>query len=107
MPKKPVNAFKKILAESGQAPKKGKPAKSVEQFVGRGVAAQRAVDALTKPAAAEQRRMKPGYVQVGANIPRELKVDVFKRLQDLQLEGSQTSFSSLVEDLLQEWIDKG
>ena len=47
------------------------------------------------------RRMKDGYIQVGANIPRQLKIEVFKRLQD-----DGRSFSNLVEDLLQVWLDE-
>lgn len=48
------------------------------------------------------RRMKPGYIQVGANIPKELKRRVFKLLQD----EDGLNFSSLVEQLLTDWVQE-
>ena len=77
--KKPANnPFRKLLSSTGQA-KAAAPA----------------------PPPATERRMKAGYVQVGANIPLPLKRAVFKHLQD---EGM--SFSALTEQLLTEWASK-
>jgi hypothetical protein len=76
--KKKTGHFKELLASSGQA----KPP----------------VVAAQQPANA--RRMKAGYTQVGANIPKELKRRVFKRLPDE--EG--LTFSGLVERLLESWL---
>ena len=78
--KKPApNAFRKLLASTGQAKTPAPPA----------------------PPAVSERRMKTGYVQVGANIPLQLKREVFKLLQD---EGM--SFSALTEQLLTQWASK-
>lgn len=78
MQKKPAksNKFKAILSASGQA------------------------KAAAGEPASGARRMKAGYTQVGANIPKELKREVFKRLQDE--EG--LTFSALVERLLENWL---
>jgi hypothetical protein len=74
---KQTNAFRSILASSGQA--KATPAPVVEK--------------------SSSRRLKAGYTQVGANIPKSLKREVFKKLQDEDL-----SFSALVENLLERWL---
>ncbi len=70
--------FKAILAKSGQAP------------------------ALPAADPATARRMKAGYIQVGANIPKTLKREVFKQLQD----EDGLNFSTLVEQLLSDWLTR-
>ena len=69
------NSFRDLLSSSGQAKKTAE--------------------------ARSHRRLKEGYTQVGANIPLQLKRDVFKQLQD---EGM--NFSELVEQLLTGWMAK-
>lgn len=52
-------------------------------------------------AAISVRRLKPGYTQVGANLPIALYREVKKRLPDEEL-----NFSELVEKLLTSWLNR-
>ena len=83
------NQFRSLIAASGQAP----------------VAQIHASSPAEEPAPTRRapgKRAAPGYVQVGAYIPKKLHNDAKVKLIQ---EGADRDFSQLIADLLTEYVD--
>lgn len=94
-------------SEAEEAPQK--PQRASRKPRGASAARKSSAPTQAAPMARDEprgKRAKEGYDQVNASVPAELKASAFFYLKMQREPGAPSSLSDLVEELLDEWVER-